>query len=569
MVEQTFVVTVMVKKGKQKLTDYTYTQIIPVISVSDPSQLDSISNLQGQCRAQTYNKLGSLQGWGLNWRSADPIVRPLCPGQKELPGKLREWAVNDCFKAITAQQEAAKVVIVREIYNRYPRTKQENQRSSWYREELAKLGKKAKKEDKGNIWKQALASFAPNDVENRRNSLLNLLETNPIKDFELHRLFRKHYIAGHTFVRNQVVYQGQGYKATRLKRNLILLELQGLERGKKISLIIRSQRIPTKQIRVIKNEFRKYEVHTTFTEKIIETSKSPKKRIGLDKGYTEGFYSSDKTVIAPKLGKTLTDKINRSTNKAYNRHRLFQHAQNHADRQKAAKIKACNLGSKTNFKKLNKDKATIKCTIRKDLYLYINEPTLIVAEDLSRPIKSKNLVKSLNRKLNQWMKGELQDSLIAIGRKTGSTVALVNCAYTSQVDSQTGTLLGSRKGDSFIRYTGDVLQSDYNASRNIDARYDDSRIPLYLTSEQVRRVLLDDTVRYLHSIGETVTSAIKNDWLAPKFHKEAISLEADTTHRGCGYVETSRVGSSFSENKNDQYLPTTRNQQQLSHEYVD
>lgn len=113
-------------------------------------------------------------------------------------------------------------------------------------------------------------------------------------------------------------------------------------------------------------------------------------------------------------------------------------------------------------------------------------------------------------------------------------VATVNCAYTSQVDSQTGTLLGSRKGDRFIRFTGDVLQIDYNASINIKLRYEDPRISKYMTSDAVREVLLGDTVRYLLSIGETVSSAIRNNWLAKKFHKEALSLEADITQRGSG-----------------------------------
>lgn len=94
----------------------------------------------------------------------------------------------------------------------------------------------------------------------------------------------------------------------------------------------------------------------------------------------------------------------------------------YVDPNKSNKIKACNLGSKKKNKKLKQDKATIRSMIRKDLYTYITQPTLIVAEDLSCPIPGKKMAKSLNRKLNQWMKGELQDLLIAIGRKTGSTV---------------------------------------------------------------------------------------------------------------------------------------------------
>ena len=543
------------KKKKEKLTDYTYTQVIPVVSVADPEQLQTIADRQGQCRAATYNKLGSLQGWGLHWKGADKIVRELCPPQQELPGKLREWALNDCFKAISAQQAAAKVFIRREIWRRYPHTATEKARKAWYDDQVKELGKKCKQEDFERLWEQGLVDFPADEVETRRIYLIGLLYEDPTKDAQLHRIFRKLYVPGHTFVRNQIVYQGQGYTATRLKRNLILLEVQGLRRGQKIAIVIRTQRKPRGQIRLILNAEGTWEIHTPFTDKIVVSTDKPKKRIGLDKGYTEGFYSSDETVIAPNLGKTLTRKTSDSSDRNKNRHRLFQHAQKQADNKKAARIKASNLGSKKKNKQLRQDKATIRCMIRSCLYAYIKQPTLIVAEDLSRPIPGKKRSISLNRKLNQWMKGELQDSLIAVGRKTGSTVATVNCAYTSQMDSQTGTLLGSRKGDRFIRFTGDVLQSDFNASLNIRARYDDSRIRLYMTSDDVRRVLMDSTVRYLHSIGETVASAIRNGWLASKFHFEAISLEASITHRGCGYVENSPAGSSNPGNNNDQYLP--------------
>lgn len=300
---------------------------------------------------------------------------------------------------------------------------------------------------------------------------------------------------------------------------------------------------------------------------IEQPTNTPQKVVGLDKGYTEGFYSSENVVIAPKLGKQLTKKTNRITAKNKNRSRIYNHAENLKTRgfsEKSAKIHRNNLGKAAKNRRLKKDKATIKGMIRQDLYRYITEPTQIVAEDLSSTILGKKRAKSMNRKLNQWMKAQLQESLEALERKTGSTVTLVNCAYTSQMDSQTGTLLGSRNGDCFTRYTGDVCQSDYNASLNIKNRKQDSRIHLYMPSEQVRAVLLDDTIRYLHSIGETVSSAIENNWLASKFHKEALSLQASTTHRGSGYVETNRAGSPNSKDKTDQYLPVIENQQQFS-----
>ena len=98
------------------------------------------------------------------------------------------------------------------------------------------------------------------------------------------------------------------------------------------------------------------------------------------------------------------------------------------------------------------------------------------------------------------MKGELQNSLEEIGKLTGSTVKTVNPAYTSQVDYLTGTLLGSRNGNRFTRYTGEVLQSDYNAANVILSRGTDSEITRYMKYRDVRRVLLHRTVRSLPNL---------------------------------------------------------------------
>ena len=64
--------------------------------------------------------------------------------------------------------------------------------------------------------------------------------------------------------------------------------------------------------------------------------------------------------------------------------------------------------------------------IRYGLRQVIKEPTIIYAEDLTSPIKSKHQSKLINRRLNNWMKGELQVSLEEIGKETGSTVKTVN-----------------------------------------------------------------------------------------------------------------------------------------------
>ena len=466
-----------------------YTQVMPVVDCSDREQLLTIMDKCGIARALTYNKLGSLQGWGLNWKKADPIVRKvLHPKDIGLPSKLFEWSVSDCFKAITAQQEAASTFLIRKIYQH-------------------------------------------TSDEQSRKKLLELLHSDPTSDNWLHRQFRKQYQRGHTFLRSQVVYQSGGYKAKRLSRYRLKLEVQGLFRGERITLIIKSNRLPVGQIRVI-NKDGQLEIHTAF-EKEIPKNKKPEKELGLDKGYTEGFYLSDGRVVAPTLGQKLTAKTERINKVNKNRSRLDHHAKNHSNKRKQDKILACNLGRKVQNRKLQQDKAEIKAMIRHGLRQVLTEPTLIYAEDLSSPIKSKVKSKRINRKLNQWMKGELQTSLEEIGSQTGSTVKTVNAAYTSQTDFQTGTLLGSRVGDCFYRYNGEVVQSDYNAANVIARRGTDDEITRSMKYRDVRLVLLHRTVRYLHSLGYSVSYALEVGWLSTKFKKEALAVESEYPPMGC------------------------------------
>ena len=118
-------------------------------------------------------------------------------------------------------------------------------------------------------------------------------------------------------------------------------------------------------------------------------------------------------------------------------------------------------------------------------------------------------------------------SLEEIGKLTGSSVKTVNAAYTSQVECLTGTLLGGRNGDLFTRYTGEVLQSDYNAANNILVRGTAPEITRYMKYRDVRPVLLHRTVRYLHSLGYSVTEALNNRWLSSKFKTEALAVESE------------------------------------------
>jgi Putative transposase DNA-binding domain len=130
------------------------------------------------------------------------------------------------------------------------------------------------------------------------------------------------------------------------------------------------------------------------------------------------------------------------------------------------------------------------------------------------------------------MKGELQVSLEKISLETGSTLSVVNPAYTSQMCSLSRTLLGARNGDRFTCYTGVVIQADQNAAMNILHRGSDRELHRYLKYAEVRKILIERTVRYLASIGKTVTEALHLGWLISKFKAEALSCEADISPTG-------------------------------------
>ncbi|WP_243146651.1 hypothetical protein [Scytonema sp. UIC 10036] len=427
---------------KQRKTEYTSTQVIPVVFCSDETQVNKIMHLCGIPRSLTYNKLGSLQGWGLDWRKADSIVRTIIkPEQINLPSKLWEWSVNDTMKAISAQQEAAKVFLIREICHKYPISAVQRQRLKWIEENKGK-----KKGDELKAVKQkALELFLPCSVEIARNRLFELLNTDPTKDNWLHRQFRTKYQRGHTFVRNQIVYQSQGYICKRINRHSVELQIQGLERGKRIALKLRCRQIIKGQIRVIRNELGSFEVHCTRSRSLILPSGKPTQKLGIDKGYTEGFYTSGGKAIAPGLGKLMTHKTERITKTNRNRYRIRAFGESIAphDPQKAARILKNNLGYKVKSRKLKREKETIRNFIRSDLRRNITTPVDIICEDLTEPIIGKQQAKSINRKLNSWMKGELQASLEKISVETGSTISVVNPAYTSQTDSVRSTQNGA------------------------------------------------------------------------------------------------------------------------------
>ncbi|NEN95339.1 MAG: transposase [Moorea sp. SIO3I7] len=462
------------------------TQVVPVVGMTKSVEFELLQVMKklGIVRSESYNKLGSINHWGLDWKKAIPEVKSFrTPDTLGLPAKLMDWTVNDVAKAITASQAACIDAVVRKIYKRFPG--KDNQKT---RKELCKQLK-----------------------------TLAFLE-NPL----LHRLVRKEFKRGHSWVKNQIVYQQIGYKCRRLSRNTYQLELAGLRRGKRNRIIVRSNRKISGQIRLIYNQtLQRFEIHFLVDYGTVEVPAN-RHPIGIDKGYTEALYDSNGQAHGKNLGKAATKKSNRICAKNRNRGKLWaiHRKLEKLAPAKSARILKNNLTRKTENKRYRQNQAELTAIIgAASKSLFNGESLLVFAEDLTQPIKNKRQSKAMSRKLNSWMKGKMRDSLQKWADWTGSVVTEVQPSYTSQVDSVTGTLLGERNGDNFTRFNGVVLQADYNAAKNILNRGTDKEITRYMSKTEVQAVLLRRTARFLEGMGLSLLDAVELGWINCKHSK--------------------------------------------------
>ncbi|NEP47433.1 MAG: transposase [Moorea sp. SIO3C2] len=438
----------------------------------------------GIVRSESYNKLGSISHWGLNWKKAIPEIKSFrTPDSLGLPAKLMDWTINDVAKAITASQAACTDAVIKKIYRRF--SGQDNQKT---RKELCKQLK--------------TRAFLDNPL--------------------LHRFVRKEFRRGHSWVKNQIVYQQVGYSCKRLGRNTYQLELAGLCRGKRNRIVVRSNRKIKGQIRLIYNQLlEKFEIHFLVDYGTVEIP-ADRRVIGVDKGYTEAFYDSDGRAHGKNLGKVATKKSDRICAKNRNRGKLWalHRKLEKIDPAKSARILENNLARKTENRRYRRNQSELTAIIgAASKSLFKGESLKVFAEDLTQPIRTLRQSKAMSRKLNSWMKGVMRNSLQKWANWTGSVVTEVQPSYTSQVDSVTGTLLGKRSGDSFTRFNGVVLQADHNAAKNILDRGTDFEISRYMSKTEVQTVLLRRTARFLKGMELSLADAVELGWLDFKHSK--------------------------------------------------
>jgi IS605 OrfB family transposase len=413
------------------------------------ARLAEIARRLGKLRSETWDRLGALAGLGLT----DRRVRDewLVQGRQfDVPARLWKATLSDVMADIAAYREAAKIKV-----------------------------------------RKAIRARTNNDDERKR--LYTLLKSDRwAEDSYLHRMMRKHFRHGQTTVDNQIVLDTGCYTSFE-HRGQAWIDVMSLERGDRIAIPLNTNVQPSGTIRLILRDGR-IEVHYAVeAEKVCATDPCGAAALGIDKGYSEVFTDSDGDRHGEGLGELLSTESDQRKRKYQRRNKLKALAAKHDQKNahKAANIRRCNLGRKKLDRRKRLHTARVRDKVFKATHSVIDKAKTVAVEDLRSPIPNNGKYgKNQNRRLAGWVKGIMADALESVSQRRGSALSLVNAAYTSQIDSTTGLLLGERRGDRFYRATGEVLDADINAAHNILARLYDHEIHLYMPFAQVKAVLL-------------------------------------------------------------------------------
>ena len=423
--------------------------------------LQEMARRLGQVRAEVWRRYGSIAGVGLNHRQ----VRDLWMTQGrtfDLPARLWKETLRDVLADIKAYREAAKVKVRQAIWHRTQQM-----------EEAAQT--------------------------EERKRLYGLLKSDCwLKDSYLRRMMRKYFKHGRTTVQNQIVLDTDCYKAFSFAGRA-WLEVTSLIPRQRIAIPLKTTHLPQGTLRLILRGDR-VEVHYTLQDaSVCSCRPCGEEELGVDAGYTEVFTDSKGRRYGTGLGQLLAKESDFLSAKNKARNKLRAIAQQKP--QKRKKIEANNLGRKKLDKRREKHEARVKDKVYQAVHQVVNEAKRIVAEDLRGVFEGKKRGKKQNRRLSGWVRGVIMMALMSVCGRRGASLMQVNCAYTSQMDSRYGVLLGSRVGDRFYCFDGEVLDADTNAARNILGRVYDEQIVLYTPHEVVKTILQERTGLFQKRLG--------------------------------------------------------------------
>jgi len=423
-------------------------------------KLEEQAKRLGQVRSEVWHSFGSIAG--ISIKSDRKIRDQWLKEKRQFNVSANAWkeTLRDCFGDIKANRESAKEKVRKIIH------KQVSRRTFFLQK-----------------------TFSSNNDKQRADFYKKLKSDDWASDNYLRRLMRKYWKHGRNHTENQIIVRSDNYTTFQLGGRA-WVKIPSLQKGKRITIPLNTTVEPTGTLRLILKEG-KVEIHYTIV--LEETKTCGQATIGIDKGYTEVFVDSDGEHYGEGLGKILTQQSDKLKKKYQARNKLSAIANKKPP--KKANIIENNLGRK----KLNRQNESVQSQMKDKIYQathkLVDKAEVIAAEDLTSPIASKKFGNNVTRRLSAWTKGVIANALDTISRRRSSSVILVNSAYTSQMDSRHGILLGKRHGDSFHCFDGVVLQADENAARNVLARLHDQEIDRWTPFQKVKSILLRRTER--------------------------------------------------------------------------
>ncbi|MDF5714354.1 MAG: addiction module component [Rhizonema sp. NSF051] len=437
------------------------------------NELDIIASSLGLLRSDLWNEYGSLKAWGISEYDIDKTLRPHNSGYN-IPAKLWETTLYDVIGDIHTCQASCIEKVLNTLGLRYEKA-------------------------------TAKKSVAQHVLESR----------DWLNHQKLRQLVRKFWHRGHTHVSNQIVLKE--YNCQTDKNGVVWIQFSGLKKGKVI-------RIPTTLTTEITGQFRlikcygKWYIHYG-TGMITAPKRNGGIDIGVDRGYSEVYATSSNDgakFIGSDFGSLQTVEADYRHEKGKRRNKLLRIAAkakalgNHA---KAEGIKNNNLGRiKWNSRECS-FKGRIKTLVFTATVQLMHSAIKSVAfEDLTTQFTSKaKRSKRTKRNLSSWCKGIVADALSQVSSRVGCTIVSVSAAYTSQLDSRYGVLLGVRSGDKFTCFDGVEMQSDTNAADNIRARMGDVEIPRFMKHTDVKKILLERTQKFQDTLVESLGATTGED----------------------------------------------------------
>ena len=311
--------------------------------------------------------------------------------------------------------------------------------------------------------------------------------------FNLIRRYIRHYKGKipYAYESTSFMIDEDMYKYSQTDKQLNIF-IQGLSRGKRIEVTLKDKNLHKGNLRIIMKD-NSLEIHRAKKVKVKE-NQHKEKIIGIDKGYRCLIATSENSFYGEHLNEYLskeTERLNEVNSKRNKLWALMKKYEEEGNVIKATNILFCNFGKKKYNDKKQRFDSKVKSYINKELnrYIYIDNPSEIIYEDLSFVSWTDRYPKHVKRKLSRWIKGYIQQRINYKASLKDIIITKVNPAYTSKFCHKCGAL-GKRSNEMFECFNCGRIHADFNASCNIKGRKNIKEITVYTPYKKVKEILI-------------------------------------------------------------------------------